>query len=369
MGRKKTHEQYVKELELLNNGIKVIGIYHGNNIKILHECANCHQWKTTPKSILNGYKCPICFGNKKKTHEEFVQDVINFVGDIYEFIGKYNGNKKKIKVRHKECGYVWDAIPQKLLDKRNSKIHCPKCNGCIRYNTEIFSNEIYKLTNGEYKIVGEYINSKTPIKILHDIPECQFEYFVRPNDIKRGHLCPSCIRKNRLKGIDKFKEEVFSLVGNEYSIIGEYINGDAKIKIIHNVCKKEFEMSPHSFLKGSRCLVCNETKGERKIRHWLEENNIEFKSQKEFDGLVGLGGGLLSYDFFSPKLNLLIEYQGEQHDRFIKWFHGIEYNFIKQLKHDKIKRKYANDNSITLLEIWYWDYDNIEKILERELIR
>ena len=36
-------------------------------------------------------------------------------------------------------------------------------------------------------------------------------------------------------------------------------------------------------------------------------------------------------------------------------------------KHDKRKREYAKDHNIKLLEIWYWDYDNIEEILNKEL--
>ena len=34
----------------------------------------------------------------------------------------------------------------------------------------------------------------------------------------------------------------------------------------------------------------------------------------------------------------------------------------------KRKRKYANSHNIELLEIWYCDFDNIEKILEKELV-
>ena len=33
----------------------------------------------------------------------------------------------------------------------------------------------------------------------------------------------------------------------------------------------------------------------------------------------------------------------------------------------KEKREYAKNHNIKLLEIWYWDYDNIEEILNKEL--
>jgi len=41
--------------------------------------------------------------------------------------------------------------------------------------------------------------------------------------------------------------------------------------------------------------------------------------------------------------------------------------FTKQLKHDQLKRDYALKHNINLLEIWYYDFDNIEEILNKEL--
>lgn len=37
-----------------------------------------------------------------------------------------------------------------------------------------------------------------------------------------------------------------------------------------------------------------------------------------------------------------------------------------QLTRDNLKREYAKDNNMRLLEIWYWDFDNIEEILSKE---
>ena len=94
-------------------------------------------------------------------------------------------------------------------------------------------------------------------------------------------------------------------------------------------------------------------------------------TQKTFNDLRGIKGGLLSYDFYLPEYNLLIEYQGEFHDINLKNdYNYTEYlrkNLQKQYEHDKRKREYAKNNNIKLLEIWYWDFDNIESILQKEL--
>lgn len=115
------------------------------------------------------------------------------------------------------------------------------------------------------------------------------------------------------------------------------------------------------------CPECNKSKGEKEISKYLLNKNIIFIPQKEFEGLIGLGNGNLSYDFYLPRHKLLIEYQGEQHEKFCKGFHETYEDFQKQLEHDRRKREYAQIYNINLLEIWYYDFDNIEEILDREL--
>lgn len=113
------------------------------------------------------------------------------------------------------------------------------------------------------------------------------------------------------------------------------------------------------------CSICNASKGERLIRDYLMKNNITYKDQIGYDGLVGLGGGNLSYDFYLPEHNMLIEFQGQFHDGSSGDYSRL--NLERQQAHDAIKRNYAINQGIELLEIWYWDIDDIENILEEEL--
>lgn len=84
--------------------------------------------------------------------------------------------------------------------------------------------------------------------------------------------------------------------------------------------------------------------------------------------MFGVGNGKLSYDFYLPNNNLLIEYQGKQHEISVEYFGGDE-NFQIRKEHDKRKRDFAANNNIELLEIWYWDFENIEKLLRSRLIQ
>ena len=64
---------------------------------------------------------------------------------------------------------------------------------------------------------------------------------------------------------------------------------------------------------------------------------------------------------------MCIEYNGRQHYEAIDYFGG-EKHYESQIKHDKIKANYCLNNKINLLIIPYWDIDNIEYILNKELI-
>ena len=60
---------------------------------------------------------------------------------------------------------------------------------------------------------------------------------------------------------------------------------------------------------------------------------------KTYPDLRGVNNGLLSYDFYIPNSNLLIEYQGEYHDGSLVGKCQIEEKFEIQKEHDKKKKE------------------------------
>ena len=117
---------------------------------------------------------------------------------------------------------------------------------------------------------------------------------------------------------------------------------------------------------GVYCRDCNNSQLEEKCKKILNQYNIKYEREKEFEKLIGEGNKPLRYDFYIPDYNLLIECQGEQHERWIESWITKE-GFEKQLEHDKRKKQYSKQHNIKLLEIWYYDMDNIEDILIKEL--
>jgi hypothetical protein len=119
-------------------------------------------------------------------------------------------------------------------------------------------------------------------------------------------------------------------------------------------------------------MPANRSRGELKIEEILLANDIKFETEYTFPDLVSSSRRPLRFDFAvfddDGNLDFLIEYQGEQHENFIKGLHLSKKQFEKQQEHDRRKRLYAQEHNINLLEIWYWDFDNIESILEKELL-
>ena len=150
-------------------------------------------------------------------------------------------------------------------------------------------------------------------------------------------------------------------------------------------CDNEWKAMISNRVNNRGCPECNKSKGEKRCKEVfidkgfieiLQEefnklntskyNNMYFIPQKTFDGLVGLGDGLLSYDFYLPNYNLLIEYQGQYHDGTVS--NQTQEEFEYQKEHDRRKKEYALQNKYNFLEIWYWDFDNIEEILLKQLV-
>lgn len=305
---------------------------------------------------------------RKLTHNEWIDKYKNNIDDSLELLSEYDGVRNKIKVHCKLCGKIYYALPSVLING------C-KCKHCSLTKTNEQFIEELKSINKKVLPLGEYYSDRTPI--LVKCLECGHEWKAIPTHLLRGHGCPQCARKivglKKRKNLDDF---ILDLKEKNTSVI--YIDG---FKSMHTkaifgskICKHIWESTPNNIIhSGCGCPICSMSQGERKIYTFLSDNNIEFEPQKVFDDLFGINNGLLSYDFYLEKYNLLIEYQGQQHEKpvvlpFAKYKKITpEEQFKIQQEHDKRKREYAKSHNIELMEIWYWDKDKINEILSNKL--
>lgn len=328
-------------------------------LRVRHnKCGNIYEVK--PNNFLNGNRCPYCAGYIKKTDNEFKQEIYDLVGNEYTFLDPYVNSKTKLRVKHNKCGNIYKVTPDNFLMGRR----CPYCSAEITNKTDTrFKKEVFNLVGNEYVFLDTYVNSNTKIKVKHI--KCGKTYKVKPNNFLRGQRCPYCIGGNIKKMDKQFKNEVKNLVGNEYTFLDSYVNRETKIRVKHNSCGSIYEVEPGNFLSGTRCPYCNSPKGETIISKILDSLHIKYEYQKTFDDLRDTQP--LSYDFFIPTQNILIEYQGQQHYQPIDHFGG-KARFKIQHKHDKMKADYAKSNNYKLIAVPYTKdtFSKIKKYLIKQ---
>lgn len=294
---------------------------------------------------------------KRKTNKEFLSQVESLVGDSYVFLIPYQSATTKIPYYHTTCGLVNYTTPDNFI---NSGSRCPFCNHGKKDNQQTFELKLLIRHGHEYKTMGSYIKSSQVMEFKHTV--CNHTFPMRPNDILQNEGCPFCYGTPK-KTDAQFKQEVYDLVGDEYTVLGKYESTDKKIKMRHNKCNYEWSVAPNKFLHGRRCPACNESHGERLVAKVLRALHIKYIAQKRFTDCRYKKP--LPFDFYLPDYNLCIEYDGIQHFEPFKHFGGTKRLKLYKLR-DSIKDKYCKKNNIKLLRIKYTiqDFSTVRKLIE-----
>lgn len=367
----KTPDQYVKDLSEKNPNFIVLEDYVDNKTKIKHKCLICnYEFLIAPIYALNGNNCPKCAisirsQKRMSTNDEYIDKLLQKYTVVFP-IENYKGALNKILHVDLSCGHIFSMSPANVL----SGERCPYCVG-IRLGEKFLKTHdeyLAELQNSNINIYPKEKYKGAYVKILHVFP-CGHEYLCSPMSILKYHSCIICSSKNR--GLNQRKNHAdfikeLSSIHPHIEILSEYVLAKEKINCRCLICSLEFKASPTSLLRGTGCPQCKIPKGEKRISSFLDNNSISYTIQKKYNNLIGNGGRRLSYDFYLSSHNLLIEFQGAQHERPIEHFGGEE-QFKIQQEHDRRKREYAKEHNIDLLEIWYYDYDNIEDILTNYL--
>lgn len=215
-------------------------------------------------------------------------------------------------------------------------------------------------------IVDNYIDLHMNVEFIcpkHGYQTMMFSNFIQ------GHKCKECsyeeLAKKLRHDINYVKDRIESVNGNKLLNPEDYKDTFTRNLNIQCRCGNIFTTSFSNYDKYSvdTCFSCSckESFGEERIRNFLEINKIEFVQEKRFEDCRDKRS--LPFDFYLPQYNLIIEFDGQQHyePKF------GEDNFVRLQKHDEIKNQYCKDNHINLLRIPYWEGNNIENIIVKQL--
>lgn len=343
---------FLKKLQIAQgDAYTLVGEYLGGKVKTTFVHEKCgYTWATAPANILRAKSCPSCRGNIKLTTADFIAEVKAIAGDEYVVMGEYVNAKVPIRILHTVCGTENMQAP---TDFKAGK-RCAYCSG-VGMDTTQFHKRILNLVGTEYTVVGEYVSARTHIELRHET--CGTMYSVTPSDFYRGSRCWECWKKSQTKTPEWFKNEVRQACGDEYKVLSDYTKAREPVKMRHEQCKYEWEVTPTNFLnRESRCPNCKYSKGEVLVEAILDREEIAYIREHKFEGCKHKR--LLPFDFYIPALNLCMEYDGKQHYSPVN-FGGIdadraEANYKVTVKRDRIKNKFCTTNGIKLVRLPYY---------------
>jgi very-short-patch-repair endonuclease/Zn finger protein HypA/HybF involved in hydrogenase expression len=330
-----------------------------------------------PRDVVFGYINEI---RRTKTKEEFINDAEKIHQNPdgtpkydYENVN-YIKALDKVEIICPEHGSFFQ-IPNNHL----RGMGCPKCSGNNRKNSEEFIKDAEKIhlnSDGTSKYSYEnvkYTNNSNKVEIT--CPK-HGSFYQRPSDHLNGKGCPICYNETRSekrsKTTEEFIKDALIIHPNpdgtpkyNYDKVN-YVKALDKVEII---CPKHgsFFQTPNGHLRGRGCPICSESKGEKIIYNYLvQKYGDEVISQKEFDNCNNEHKGNVKchkyrFDFYLPQLNIIIEYDGEQHFK-KTFFHKTDEHYIEKVEDDKHKTSYCMTNSIKLIRISYNEKDIIGQL-------
>ena len=265
------------------------------------------------------------------------------------------GNRKrKFVLCECECGNIIERDYDKLTRLYKGKRPFQQCGSCI---DKVASTKVINLVGQKFNkltVISEYKPANERWRVICKC-DCGNDYDGDKSDVKIGHT-KSCGCHNLEVASKKSTRDWTGFVSS-YGIRAIKPTSQAKNKqwkwLFECFCGQEFITFPSFVERGSTtsCGCSKSPSGERLIARILDENSIEYKRQYVFDDCRHILP--LKFDFALFKegeVFCLIEHDGEQHDRPIEFYGGVE-GFIETKKRDAIKNEYCRDNNITLYRI------------------
>ena len=353
------------------------------------------------------------------TEEIAIKNIINLIEKInkrnnnsadIEFLGfseQWKGRDTKLILKCKKHNIIWKTTSYKNLHSLRHN-GCPKCSSDIKKETSsLTAEEAYNIVVELHKNDGrnyDYTKILTTFKGYNNIVtitcpihgDFNIRYstlLIKDNNTVKGN-CPKCIREqNKIRllkneAIRKINErineiniefntdiEFINFVGNEYKNVNTKLILKCKK---HNIIWDTTSFRTLVYSKrGPICPICsaNQTKKVSKkekeclklLTKYIPKENII--PQFEFKNIYNLNFKItrkLYVDFYIVFNNrkIILEFNGEQHILFKKYFHNTYQDFINQVNRDNFLKTHCKENNIELLIIQWIDRNRIPEILK-----
>lgn len=350
-------------------GVKALEYISTKNVIAVDSCG--YKYKIVLTNLLNREKLPHRYrGNPFALYNLSVYLKQNG-SSLMVLSSDYSNCNKKIELlcpKHLDKGIQYKTLDYLL----NKNCNCKYCNREEVSATRRISNEIVSSRCDELGLtyIGQYTdNGETKVKF-----RCNKHVDKGVQTISWYHLktcalgCSFCAGKHKTN--NDFINEM-KLINPYIEIIGEYNGSELPVECKCRKCGYKWSPIGRSLKYGQGCPVCKSSKGERKIEQFLKKSGVSFICQKTFDDCKN--AKKLRFDFYLPDFNIAIEYDGAQHYMPID-FAGKGNNWARRTleetkKKDGIKDRFCNEHGICLIRIPYWEIQNTNNILGKNINR
>jgi hypothetical protein len=215
------------------------------------------------------------------------------------------------------------------------------------------SSKKQRLTAEDYNSVcgmkGEWFgilptNARTKTRwICYTCGNC---FLMSYDNVQHGQFCPKC-RYEKSAEKQRLTEKDYNLVcgqkGEWFGILPKR-NNDLTRWICYT-CGNCFPMRYAVVQTGSWCPDCAKSRTEKLCRQYFEEwfsegehsGNYKFENTKP-EWLVNPKTKCkMEIDGYNPNCKCCFEYNGEQHYKFIKYWHKTQERFLEQQERDRVK--------------------------------
>lgn len=282
----------------------------------------------------------------------------NIIGNKYGRLTVESMYNNRYAICRCDCGKQKKICKYDVINGRT------KSCGCL-HHTEIAVGDKF----GMLTVVRELKDRKYERRRYECVCECGKTRNVNSSQLRNGAIthCGDYLHKN-FNSLDITGRVLGSAKAIRFVERKKNRNGSDKWEFLCLNCGNYFISNKRNFLSGNTksCGCLKESAHEQQVERCLQYLKLDYQKQVKFDGLTGNKGAKLSYDFAilnDGKITHLIECQGEQHYKPVILYGGEEQFNIQQI-HDSLKREYAKNNNIKLIEIKYTLKSN-EKVLRK----
>ena len=224
---------------------------------------------------------------------------------------------------------------QIIVSGRNLRIGNTKSCGCLQKESAKQSITQYNNSNSSVLDMTGWIMSE------HGVPDSRLTV-----------LYQDCSKKDLIKTGAQWICQCSC--GNRLSARGDQIrSGNTKSC---GCLKREEDIKKFNQVLKNR-MNNKPSKGEQEIMTLLRKASIPCEREKIFDDFINA-----RYDFYLPTMNILIEYDGMQHFKWITFFNKTRTEFLKYQEKDRQKNNYALSHKYLLYRIPEWELNNIKSI-------